>query len=398
MRSKNCLRPDGGRSAALRCWCSWPWPAAPVPARSASTATPNPLTGRLDRPPRRRHRPPRRRVGRCSAGRLGGRRQRDRPGVAGGRRFRILRRRHRPREPARRPSRPASTGSGRCRRRRIRPVRHDGAETPNRPVGAGPGRRRRRPARPGLVAGRQLPGNAGRPRPPGTTTGVTKDTITIGLFYPKTGAYTGLGRNVPVVAQAAVDEAGPINGRRLVLKTYDDGTANASTIQVEEKRAKDETFALLSVGERVQRRPRPPGRPAQGADRSSVTSTRRSPCPSPSPSRVFPFWSRQAAILPGFIKNMLRGGDKKIGIVYEGTSTAIDAKNTFKDKAKELGLNVVFEQPIAQNQSTCANEVVEPAGPRRGTRLHDERARWAGSACSATPVPSATSPSGPASA
>ena len=50
-------------------------------------------------------------------------------------------------------------------------------------------------------------------------------------------------------------------------------------------------------------------------------------------------------------------GDKKIGIVYEGTSTAIDAKNAFKAKAGEVGLDVVYEQPIAQNQSACANEV-----------------------------------------
>jgi ABC-type branched-subunit amino acid transport system substrate-binding protein len=79
---------------------------------------------------------------------------------------------------------------------------------------------------------------------------VTKDTVAIGLFYPKTGPYAGIVRNFPAVVQAAFDEAGPINGRRLILKTYDDGTANASTIQVEEKRARNEVFALMSgVGE-----------------------------------------------------------------------------------------------------------------------------------------------------
>jgi ABC-type branched-subunit amino acid transport system substrate-binding protein len=72
---------------------------------------------------------------------------------------------------------------------------------------------------------------------------------------------------------------------------------------------------------------------------------------------VYAYWAHQATILPGFIKNVLGGSGKKIGVVYEGTSTAIDAKNAFKDKARELGLNVMFEQPIAQNQSTCANEV-----------------------------------------
>jgi branched-chain amino acid transport system substrate-binding protein len=64
-----------------------------------------------------------------------------------------------------------------------------------------------------------------------------------------------------------------------------------------------------------------------------------------------------AMLLPNFIRNVLGGGGKKIGIVYETTSTATDAKNAFKAKAKETGLNVIFEQPIAQSQSTCANEV-----------------------------------------
>jgi branched-chain amino acid transport system substrate-binding protein len=197
----------------------------------------------------------------------------------------------------------------------------------------------------------------GAPAPrAGTTTGVTKDTITLGFFYPKTGAYTGLGRNIPAVAQAAVDEAGPINGRRVVLRFYDDGTANASTIQVEEKRAKEETFAFVSIVSEsnvvlgpLAEQHKVPIIMANMDEKVALPLTYSFP--------LAAYWSRQAAILPGFIKNSLGGGDKKIGIVYEGTSTATDAKNVFKDKAKGAGLNVIFEQPIAQNQSSCANEV-----------------------------------------
>ncbi|MCA1847132.1 MAG: ABC transporter substrate-binding protein, partial [Actinobacteria bacterium] len=91
-----------------------------------------------------------------------------------------------------------------------------------------------------------MPGPAPLPGK-GTTTGLTKDTLTLGLFYSKTGPYAGILRNSPAIAQAAADEVGPINGRRLILKFYDDGTSNASTIQVEEKRAKDEVFSLVSI-------------------------------------------------------------------------------------------------------------------------------------------------------
>ncbi|HEV8628295.1 MAG TPA: ABC transporter substrate-binding protein [Acidimicrobiia bacterium] len=190
----------------------------------------------------------------------------------------------------------------------------------------------------------------------GTTVGLTKDTINVGVFFPKTGPYAGLFRNVPVVAQAAFDEAGPIHGRKLVLKTYDDGTANATTIQTEAKRAKDESFALLSIVSESN------AVLAPLADRYRVPTIvgnidEKLALPLTNVFAVLPFWARQARILPGFIQNVLGGGNKKIGIVYEGTSTAIDAKNAFKVKAGEVGLRVVFEQPIAQNQSACANEV-----------------------------------------
>jgi branched-chain amino acid transport system substrate-binding protein len=190
----------------------------------------------------------------------------------------------------------------------------------------------------------------------GTTVGVTKDSVTVGLFYPKTGAYAGIVRNLPAIIQGAFDEAGTIHGRRLILKTYDDGTANASTIQVEEKRARNESFAFLSgVGETnvvlapLADQHRVPAVIANIDEKVALPLT-----------YVFPitaYWRYQATVLPSFIKNQLGGGGKRIGIVFEGTSTATNGKEAFKVKAKELGLNVVFEQPIAQNQSACANEV-----------------------------------------
>jgi branched-chain amino acid transport system substrate-binding protein len=200
-----------------------------------------------------------------------------------------------------------------------------------------------------------VPGG-GTPSVPGTTTGVTKDTITIGLMYPKTGFYTGLARNAPAATQAAFDEAGPINGRRVVLKYYDDGSENASTIQLEEKRAKDEVFALISVVSESNVVLAPL------ADQHKVPAVignidQKVALPLTYVFPLYAYWARMATILPSFIKNGLNGGGKKIGVVYETTSTATDAKNAFKDKAKELGLNVVFEQPIAVSQSACANEV-----------------------------------------
>ncbi len=256
--------------------------------------------------------------------------------------------------PAARAARQSATATGPSA-----PVAGGGATTPasGRPAPAGgsaPGPSATSPSGGGGAAtsapAPSIPGGGG------TTTGVTKDTITIGVFYPKTGAYTGIARNAPAVAQAAFDEAGPINGRRVVLKYYDDGTANASTIQVEAKRAKDEVFQLVSVvGEsNVVLAPL--------ANQYKVPIVignvdQKVALPLTYAFAVLAYWAHQATILPGFIQNVLGGGGKKIGVVYEGTSTAKDAKLAFTAKAKEAGLNVAFEQPIAQSQSTCANEV-----------------------------------------
>jgi len=190
----------------------------------------------------------------------------------------------------------------------------------------------------------------------GTTTGLTKDTMTLGLFYSKTGPYAGILRNAPAIAQAAADEVGPINGRKLILKFYDDGTSNASTIQVEEKRAKDEVFSLVSIVSESNVVLAPLAeRDKIPAVIGNVDQKVAEPLTYVFP--VYGYWARMATVLPSFIKNVLGGGSKKIGIVYETTSTATDAKNAFKPKAKELGENIIFEQPISQSQSTCANEV-----------------------------------------
>jgi hypothetical protein len=204
-------------------------------------------------------------------------------------------------------------------------------------------------------------GGSGAPLPAplpggGTTIGVTKDTITLGLFFSKTGPYTGIFRNSQAIAQAAADEAGLINGRKLLLKFYDDGTSNASTIQVEEKRAKDEVFSLASIVSESN----VVLAPLADQHKIPVVVGNIDEKVAESLTYAFPvygYWARMATVLPGFIKNALGAGGKKIGIVYETTSTATDARNAFKGKAKDVGLNVIFEQPISQSQSTCANEV-----------------------------------------
>jgi branched-chain amino acid transport system substrate-binding protein len=194
------------------------------------------------------------------------------------------------------------------------------------------------------------------PKGGGTRVGITKDSITIGLFYAQTGAYTGLTRNFPAAANAAIAEAGKVNGRSIVLKTYDDGTYNASTIQTNERRAKDESFLYFSVVSESNVVLAPL------ANQHHVPAIlgnmdKRTALPLTYAFAIPPYWATQATMLPTFIANDLKAANKRIGVVYESSSAARDAKDAFKARARQMGMNVVYEEPIDVNQSTCANQV-----------------------------------------
>lgn len=211
------------------------------------------------------------------------------------------------------------------------------------------------PTSPGGTGG----GSASAPKvsgpKPGSRVGVTGDSVTIGLFYPQTGSYAGLARNFEPAMQAAFAEAGVIHGRKVVLNTYDDGTQNASTIQTNERRAKDESFLYTSIVSESNVVLGPLAN-QHGVPAIVGNIDRKVALPLTYVFALPTYWATQATLLPSFIRRELKASDKRIGIVYEGTSTAKDARDAFKAKAKAQGMKVVFEQPIAVNQSTCANE------------------------------------------
>jgi len=216
-------------------------------------------------------------------------------------------------------------------------------------------------ARPGISQGVRNPTTSQTAGPEavmdiGATTGVTATTLTVGALYPQTGAYAGLAKDYLRIMQAAFDEAGPIHGRRVIVKGYDDGTSDAATIQTSTRQAQNEVFAIESiVGESnvvvapLAERAKMPV--LMGNVDQKVAEPLRYTF------ALMPYLNRQAKILPSFISNELKAANKKIGIVYETTSTNTAAKNTFKAHAQAAGMQVVFEQPISQSQSTCSNEV-----------------------------------------
>jgi ABC-type branched-subunit amino acid transport system substrate-binding protein len=193
----------------------------------------------------------------------------------------------------------------------------------------------------------------------GSRIGVTPTQVTVGMLMPTSGPYAGLTRNFPAVVNAAfaeVNEQGGIHGRRLVLQIYDDAGSNAETVTANERRARSQVLALMSVVSTTSDIAAPlaeqDGLPFFATTMAGDLGTKL--------RFSFvgePFWTTQARILPGFIANRLNARQKKIGVVFEGTEPARQAKDVFKSEAARAGISVAFEQPTAVNQASCANEV-----------------------------------------
>lgn len=193
----------------------------------------------------------------------------------------------------------------------------------------------------------------------GSHVGVTPTQVTLGLMFPESGPYAGLTRNFPVVVRAAFEEvnaSGGIHGRQLVLETYDDAGSNAETVTANARRARDESFALMSVvnttSDIVAPLAEEDGLPFFATSLSAgLGQTLRYSFAG------FPYWDTQSRILPSFIVNRLRAQDQNIGVVFESTQPAEQAKDVFVAEARRAGLTVGFEQPVATNQASCVNEV-----------------------------------------
>ena len=199
---------------------------------------------------------------------------------------------------------------------------------------------------------------SGTTPPASRAPGVTAHTISIGFFLPLTGLFASAAPAIQAGVQAAFDEvnaAGGINGRRLVLKTYDDGTSDAQTIIANHRKAQSQVFAYMTV----------------------LSTTNEILAPIANKAKVpliytdlpasigkglkyafsaWPYLTTEAAIMPSYIVYSLKGLQKKIGVVYEGSTTAISAEKVFVADAANAGLNVVVEQPVVSNQATCTTQ------------------------------------------
>jgi ABC-type branched-subunit amino acid transport system substrate-binding protein len=187
----------------------------------------------------------------------------------------------------------------------------------------------------------------GRPGavPAGSRTGVTKTSIKLGLFLPKTGAAP-----VPptIDAQAQnywdyVKSKGGVFGRNVTVKIYDTGSTEAGARSAVQQAVSDGIFAAISL-DRI------------AVEGALVTALHKAGIPhlinqmphdQAIPDDGFYVGTDQvnnARQIANYMKNRLHF--TKVGFVGETDPTAYPARNAFVAEAKRIGLKVVHNQVV----------------------------------------------------
>lgn len=192
----------------------------------------------------------------------------------------------------------------------------------------------------------------------GPSPGVTPTQVTVGLFYPASGPVSVATRNWPDAVRGAFDEVndkGGIHGRKLVLRTYDAGDGNASSINAHHRRARNEAFVYLASENTTT----DVLAPMAQQDRVPFVAGNLDSHLRRTLDYTFPVYTsldRQAGALPGFIINRMKAGNKKIGVVYETGPGVRRAKAVFDVVARRAGLTVVDEHTVDRTPASCVNQ------------------------------------------
>jgi ABC-type branched-subunit amino acid transport system substrate-binding protein len=199
----------------------------------------------------------------------------------------------------------------------------------------------------GTTGGTSSTGSANGPTavPAGSTTGVTKTSVTIGLFIPKTGAAPV----PPTIDQQAqnyfdyVRSKGGIWGRNVTVKIYDTGSTEAGARSAVQNAISDKIFAAISL-DRIS---------VEGA---LVTALHKAGIPhlinqmphaQAIPDDGFYIGTDQVhngVQIADYMKDRLKV--TKVGFVGETDPTAYPARDAFVAEAKRIGLQVVHNEVV----------------------------------------------------
>ena len=187
--------------------------------------------------------------------------------------------------------------------------------------------------------------------------GVTKDTITVGVYNSQSGPYAAILRDMPRGWDLAFKEAndqGGVNGRKIVMKVYDDGSFDPTVIAASFQKLRSEAFMgtiinatpVLPLVERFE----VPFQIATGIY-DDVLKSKWS-------YGWLPFTEYQAMhLMPGYLLNRLQAKGKKLGLIYDQTPDIVAAQKKVREKFPQLGLNFASIKSVSTTPSSCVNEV-----------------------------------------
>jgi branched-chain amino acid transport system substrate-binding protein len=189
---------------------------------------------------------------------------------------------------------------------------------------------------------------------PAATPGVTDDEIRISVIAGFSGGLAQLNKDAVQGLETwadQVNDAGGIGKRTIALEQIDHkDTADGGVAACKEAQSNDTLIALVPEGN-------------QGAnitavdclDKAGIPSLYFAPSTNPKLKQAFSYIPTSevlGASSASFIKNVLKGGKKKIGTLYENEPSAASGEKAFVKAAKKAKLDVVDREAVEPDQGS----------------------------------------------
>lgn len=194
----------------------------------------------------------------------------------------------------------------------------------------------------------------------GDSTGITSDSITLSVVAGFSGPLAPLVNKAYEAMQTwqeDVNDAGGINGRRIILKQVDHKETAAGGVAACKEVQSNGSF-IAAVPEGIEANVTA----VDCLDAAGIPTVYYAAAADPNWTRAFADLITSAqggTIMASYVRNALGGAGKKVGVMYVNQAAYKDVVTTFEPEARNIGLNVVSVESVEPNQASFTSQLLK---------------------------------------